>query len=328
MNASRPYGARVIVSTWTEKGDLMRILVTGGAGFIGSHLTDALLAEGHAVTILDNLSTGTKDFLNPAAEFIEADIRDRDALAFLRNGAFDVVYHEAAQTMVPASIDDPYHDADENILGLLSLLEAARRGGVRKIIFSSSAAVYGDNPALPLTEEETPAPASFYGLTKWMTEKYLSLYRTFYGLDYTVLRYSNVYGPRQGAHGEGGVIYIFAKRLAEGKDLTVFGDGGQTRDFINVHDVAAANVAALTRGSGAVCNVSTETEISLNALAADMVRLSGRPAAVVHGPARAGDIYRSCLSNGRARALLGWAPRIPLADGLAETIDFFAAQHQ
>ena len=159
----------------------MNILVTGGAGFIGSHLVDALLSEGHRVTIIDNLSTGTREFISKDAEFIEADIRNRDALSFFKTHHFDAVYHEAAQTMVPASIDDPHFDADENILGLLSILEAARDGGVRKIIFSSSAAIYGDNPALPLTERETPDPTSFYGLTKWMTERYLALYHKLYG---------------------------------------------------------------------------------------------------------------------------------------------------
>ena len=306
----------------------MNILVTGGAGFIGSHLADALLAEGHAVTIIDNLSSGTTEFLPENAEFIEADIRSREALRFLADRRFDVIYHEAAQTMVPASIDDPYHDADENIMGLLSLLEAARAGGVKKIIFSSSAAVYGDSEALPLTEDAEPRPASFYGLTKWMTERYLDLYRRLYGLDYTVLRYSNVYGPRQGAHGEGGVIYIFAKLLAEGAPLTIFGDGGQTRDFINVHDVVSANLAALTRGSGEICNVSTETELSLNTLAETMVRLSGKSVPVRHSEARAGDIYRSCLSHQKARRLLGWAPACDLSDGLAETISFFEKKKQ
>lgn len=305
------------------------ILITGGAGFIGSHLADALLAAGHRVTILDDLSTGTRDFLPKDAEFVEADIRDTDTtLALFRSHHFDVVYHEAAQTMVPASVRDPRHDADENIMGLLSVLEAARAASVRKVVFSSSAAVYGDNTALPLRETETPAPTSFYGLTKWMTEKYLALYHTLYGLDYTVLRYSNVYGPRQGASGEGGVIYIFAKLLAEGSPLTIFGDGGQTRDFINVHDVVSANLAALTKGSGAVCNVSTETEISLNALAEEMVRLSGKTVEIRHEAPRAGDIYRSSLSHTRAKEILGWAPKEALTDGLAETIRFFENIHK
>lgn len=305
------------------------ILITGGAGFIGSHLADALLAAGHNVTILDNLSTGTRDFLPKDSEFVEADIRDRDTVSSLfRTHHFDTVYHEAAQTMVPESIHDPHHDADENIMGLLSVLEAARASDVRKIIFSSSAAIYGDNTALPLAESETPAPTSFYGLTKWMTEKYLALYHTLYGLDYTVLRYSNVYGPRQGASGEGGVIYIFAKLLAEGAPLTIFGDGGQTRDFINVHDVVSANLAALEKGSGTVCNVSTETEISLNALAAEMVRLSGKTVAIRHEAPRAGDIYRSSLSHARAKEILGWAPKETLTDGLGETIRFFENTHK
>lgn len=306
----------------------MNILITGGAGFIGSHLADALLAEGHRVTIIDNLSTGSARFIPEKAEFICADIRDTSSLAFFSDHHFDAVYHEAAQTMVPRSIEDPHFDGDENIMGLLSILEASRKNGVKKIIFSSSAAIYGDNPALPLSEEENPAPASFYGLTKWMTERYLSLYRSLYGLDYTILRYSNVYGPRQGAHGEGGVIYIFAKCLAEGKALTIFGDGSQTRDFINVHDVVSANLCALTKGSGAICNVSTGTEISLNDLAAGMIRLSGKDLPVIHGPERAGDIYRSCLDNRKAEKALQWNPAIPLETGLAETISFFASQHQ
>lgn len=301
----------------------MNILITGGAGFIGSHLADALIAEGHRVTIIDNLSTGTKEFINPEAEFIEADIRDRDALSFFKTHHFDAVYHEAAQTMVPESIKDPHFDADENIMGLLSILETARDTGVRKVIFSSSAAIYGDNPALPLLETETPDPTSFYGLTKWMTEHYLALYHKLYGLDYTILRYSNVYGPRQGAHGEGGVIYIFAKLLAENKPLTIFGDGGQTRDFINVHDVVRANVAALTKGNETTCNVSTETEITMNDLAEKMVHLSGKDIPILHGPIRTGDIYRSSLSHQNAKQILNWEPKMELEQGLKETIQFF-----
>lgn len=304
----------------------MNILVTGGAGFIGSHLCDSLLAAGHRVTIIDNLSTGTPQFIPKDAEFIQADIRDQGSLSFFADHHFDVIYHEAAQTMVPASIENPRFDADENIMGLLSILEMARRHNVKKIIFSSSAAVYGDNVALPLAESEVPAPTSFYGLTKWMTERYLSLYHTLYGLDYTILRYSNVYGPRQGAHGEGGVIYIFAKLLAENKGLTIFGDGTQTRDFINVHDVVSANLAALTEGNEKICNISTETEISLNDLAALMIHLSGKNVPIFHGPERTGDIYRSSLRRKNAERFLSWEPEIPLERGLSETISFFEKQ--
>lgn len=301
----------------------MNILITGGAGFIGSHLADALIEAGHRVTIIDNLSTGTREFINPEAEFIEADIRNQESLSFFKTHHFDAVYHEAAQTMVPESVKDPHFDADENIMGLLSILEAARKNDVRKVIFSSSAAIYGDNPALPLLETEIPAPTSFYGLTKWMTEHYLALYHKLYGLHYTILRYSNVYGPRQGAHGEGGVIYIFAKLLAENQPLTIFGDGTQTRDFINVHDVVRANVAALIKGDQSICNVSTETEISMNDLAAEMVRLSGKNLPILHGPIRMGDIYRSSLSHQNAKTVLGWSPKMDLNKGLEETIQFF-----
>ncbi len=302
----------------------MNICITGGAGFIGSHIADLLIENGHRVTILDNLSSGTTEFINPAAEFIEIDIRQKEEIEeIFASHHFDAVYHEAAQTMVPVSVDNPHFDADENIMGLLSVLEAARKTGTKKVIFASSAAVYGDNPALPLREEEIPAPTAFYGLTKWMTEKYLALYKSLYNLDYTVLRYSNVYGPRQGANGEGGVIYIFAKLLAEGAPLTIFGDGGQTRDFISVFDVAAANVAALTKGSGAICNVSTETQITLNDLAAEMVKQSGKQIEIRHTDPRPGDIYHSILTNGNAKSLLSWEPKMDLAAGLKDTIEFF-----
>mgnify|MGYP005910990925 FL=1 len=326
MKESKPSGAQATASIRTDSGGgILRILVTGGAGFIGSHLVDKLLSLGHEVTVIDNLSAGTGEFLPPQAEFIQADIRDRKTLQDLfEKRKFDVVYHEAAQTMVPVSIKDPSYDADENIMGLLSVLECARATGVRKIIFSSSAAVYGDNPALPLKEKEVPVPESFYGLTKWMTEKYLELYKKLYGLDYTILRYSNVYGPRQGANGEGGVIYIFAKALACGKPITIFGDGSQTRDFISVHDIVAANVAALEKGSGEICNVSTETEISLNELAHEIVTLAGYDDSFIHyTEERTGDIHRSCLSNEKLKSLFGWKPSYNLNDGLKDTLSFF-----
>lgn len=304
----------------------MRILITGGAGFIGSHLADALLQKGHEITILDNLSSGTKKFIPKDAEFIEMDIRSDAVLPLFESHHFDIVYHEAAQTMVPASVDDPKHDADENIMGLLTVLEAARKTGVTKIIFSSSAAIYGDNLKLPLVETEPAAPTSFYGLTKATTESYLSLYHSLFGLDYTVLRYSNVYGPRQGANGEGGVIYLFAQALAQKKKITILGNGLQTRDFISVHDVVAANVAALDKGSGSTCNVSTSTEITIRDLAMKMLHLSSLDDSYIeYGPAREGDIFRSSLSNKRAQELLHWKPQISLEKGLQDTLEFFLA---
>lgn len=302
----------------------MNILITGGAGFIGSHLVDALIKAGHQCTVIDNLSSGTTDFLNPKAEFIQMDIRDPKISEVFASHSFDVIYHEAAQTMVPISIENPHYDADENIMGLLSILENARKHAVKKVIFSSSAAIYGDNISLPLQETEIPAPSSFYGLTKWMTERYLALYKKLYGLSYTVLRYSNVYGPRQGAHGEGGVIYLFASALSKGKPITIFGDGLQTRDFISVHDIVSANLAALTKGDGEILNVSTESEISIKELAEKMILMAGLDKSFIHyKEARTGDIYRSSLSNQKIKEVLGWQPSYSLEEGLQDTLSFF-----
>lgn len=306
----------------------MKILVTGGAGFIGSHLTDALLASGHEVTVLDNLSSGNKDFISPEAEWIQDDIRSPGIEKIFQSHHFDIVFHEAAQTLVPASIANPPADADENIMGLLNILECCRRTHVGKVVFSSSAAVYGDNNALPLHEKESPDPTSFYGLTKWMTERYLALYSRLFHLSYTVLRYSNVYGPRQGSHGEGGVIYIFAKALASQKPMVIFGDGTQTRDFISVHDVVSANLAALNHGDGATVNICTQKETSLSDLTSMMSRITGSSQPVVKSAPREGDIYRSCLSCEKAASLLHWHPSVSLQDGLQETCDYFMQKHQ
>ena len=305
----------------------MKILVTGGAGFIGSHLTDALLSAGLEVTVLDNLSSGNKNFISPHAEYIQEDIRNPDIEKLFLSHHFDAVFHEAAQTLVPVSIENPPLDAEENIMGLLNVLEGCRKSHVGKVIFSSSAAVYGDNKALPLCEDEIPDPTSFYGLTKWMTERYLALYSRLFHFSYTVLRYSNVYGPRQGSHGEGGVIYIFAKALAEKRPVIIFGDGTQTRDFISVHDVVSANLAALTQGSGAVVNICTQEETSLNDLTRMMSEITGSSQPVSRSAPREGDIYRSCLSRGKASAVLHWAPSVSLLHGLQETCEYFQKTH-
>lgn len=302
----------------------MNILITGGAGFIGSHLADALIKLNHNVTIIDNLSSGTKFNVPSEAEFIEADIRTSSISNIFKNHKFDLVFHEAAQTLVPESIKNPYKDADENIMGLINVLESCRQTGVKKIIFSSSAAVYGNNSNLPLSENESLSPTSFYGLTKTTSEKYLNLYYEYFGIHYTILRYSNVYGPRQGANGEGGVIYIFAKALAENKPINIFGDGNQTRDFISVHDIVEANIAAITNGNEKILNISTETETTLNELANKMINLSKKDKNLIHyKKPRNGDIYRSCLSNKNAVAELNWKPKISLDKGLIETISYF-----
>ncbi len=301
----------------------MNILITGGAGFIGSHIAETLIENHHNVTILDNLSTGNKKFIPEGAEFINDDIRSSSIESLFRSRHFDAVYHEAAQLLVPVSIADPKFDADENIMGMLNILEAARKNGVRKIIFSSSAAVYGDNPNLPLTETEPPEPASPYGLTKWMTENYLKLYHRLYGLNYTILRYSNVYGPRQGSSGEGGVIYHFAKALAKGEPVTIYGDGKATRDFIFVRDVAAANLEALDKADNRIMNISSNSEISIHDLALRMIRISGKTVPVIYKPARAGDILHSRLSNEEAEKRMKWTPRTSVDIGLESVNRYF-----
>lgn len=306
----------------------MRVLVTGGAGFIGSHLVRLLLALGHEVTVLDNLSTGVREHL-PADGFAFWELDDRvpEARARIAAGHFDAVVHLAGQTMVDASIRDPHFDASENVLGTVNVLEAARASGVKRVIFASTAAAYGnvEENLLPLREELPLEPLSFYGLTKVMVERYLALYHDLYGLDYVVLRFANVYGERQGDKGEGGVISIFAKRVAKGEPLTIFGDGGQTRDFIYAGDIANGIVRALTtEHPNTAYNLSTQTETSLNALVAIFGRAVGREIHPAHQPAREGDIYRSMLANEKAKVLMGWQPAVSLEEGLRRTVAYFA----
>ena len=303
----------------------MNILVTGGAGFIGSHLTDALVEEGHHVVIADNLSTGTKNNVNSQAEFHEFDIRDKEKLAQLFDeGHFDIVFHEAAQTMVPYSMDHPMEDADLNVMALLGILENCRRCHVKKVIFSSSAAVYGDNTNVPLKEDEPLQPTSFYGLTKIIAEKYLKLYHDVFGLNYAILRYSNVYGERQGSNGEGGVVYVFSKAIVQGEGLTIFGDGEQSRDFVYVKDIARANVAAMAEDVPCgIYNISTKIETTVNALKEILIYFAHASVDVAYEEARSGDIFRSSLDNSKAEEQLHWRPKTKLLPGLMATYSYF-----
>lgn len=302
----------------------MKICVTGGAGFIGSHLVDALVVQGHDVTVIDNLSTGCKSFVSSQVEFYEMDIRDAAIEELFVSKKFDYVFHEAAQTMVNVSMDNPKEDCDINLMGLINILEACRKTGVKKIIMPSSAAVYGDLTTLPLQEDMNGVPSSFYGLTKLTTESYLKLYQENFNLPFICLRYSNVYGPRQGNGGEGGVVSIFCKQLQKGKNLTIFGDGEQTRDFIYVHDVVDANLACLDKTDAqGIYNVSTNTAVSVNQLAEELIKASKKNVKINYEEPRQGDIKHSRLDTSKSIKDLEWEAKVSIEEGLDRTFAYF-----
>lgn len=295
----------------------MKVLVTGGAGFIGSHIVDLLLQSDIQVTILDNLSAGSFNNINPGAIFLKKDIRDENLTELFTRERFDYVIHQAAQTTVANSLVDPYYDCDVNIRGLINLLEASRLTGVKRIIFASSAAVYGDTAILPIHEGCKKRPVSFYGESKLTGEHYLNLYYEHFNLEYVALRYGNVYGERQGDSGEGGVISIFLNRLVASQGLTVYGDGNQTRDFIYVKDVAAANYQALfAQSANRSYNISTMKETSLQELIELLIQIAGKQPEVTNNAARDKDIRRSVLDNQAAVNELHWQPTYTLREGL------------
>lgn len=295
----------------------MKILVTGGAGFIGSHITAKLLQEECQVVVIDNLSTGLRENVPIGVKFIEMDICSDKMLDVFASERFDAIIHLAAQTMVPVSLEKPDYDCLVNILGTVNVVEACRKTGVKRVVFASSAAVYGNVGNVPILESAGTIPTSFYGLSKLVVEQYLELYHEKYGLEYVILRYANVYGERQGDGGEGGVISIFTRKIWETEQLTVFGDGGQTRDFIYAGDVAAANwLALIVADANNVFNISTQTETSVNELINMMQSISNKTVKMSNAPVREGDIYRSTLANKKACEKLGWKPEILLHDGL------------
>jgi UDP-glucose 4-epimerase len=296
--------------------------VTGGAGFIGSHTVDALVAAGHEVTVLDDLSTGSVANLNPAAPFHQADITDSAVDRLLADLRPEVICHNAAQISVSTGQADPLRDLNVNAAGTLRLLEHARRAGCR-FVHASSAAVYGEPEAIPVTEDHPTRPINNYGVSKLAVEHYLAAYARNYGLSYAALRYANVYGPRQNAAGEAGVVAIFCERIARGGRPTIDGDGRQTRDFVFVRDVAAANVAAAASSASGVFNVGTGGETDVNTLFNAIANALGAPIEPARGPAREGDIYRSVLDPTRAAEVLGWRAEVDLARGLQETVRWF-----
>ena len=302
----------------------MKILVTGGAGFIGSNIADAYVDAGHEVLVLDDLSSGKKENVPAAARFVLCDIGSDTAGEAIRTFRPEVVNHHAAQINVRASVADPGFDATVNILGTIRLLEACRQYGVRKFIFASSGgAGYGEQENFPADESHPLQPVSPYGAAKMSAELYLYFYRAQYGLDFTSLRYANVYGPRQDPHGEAGVVAIFCERLLKGQAAIVNGDGEQTRDYIYVGDVVRANLGALERGGGRAINIGTGIETSVNAIFRILRDLSGSPQEEIHGPAQPGEQRRSCLENLLALTELGWYPETALEEGLARTLSFF-----
>ncbi len=300
-----------------------RILVTGGAGFIGSHIVEALLAEGYKVAVVDDLSTGKRENVPSAARFYQCDICSPELEAVFADFEPDKIIHAAAQVRVTISLEKPQVDARVNILGSLHVLELARRFRCSRIVYSSSAAVYGNPQYLPVDEAHPLNPISPYGISKHTAEHYLHMYRELYGLDYVVLRYSNVYGPRQDSSGEGGVVAVFTDRLLTGKPPVIYGDGGQTRDFIYVKDVARVNVLALKAGSGGIFNVSTQTETSVNELLKLIQMEIGGSGEVIYEKERPGEIRRSFLSNRELVRTFNWHPEVDLKTGLRETVAEF-----
>lgn len=301
----------------------MKILITGGAGFIASHIQDAYIAAGHEVAVVDNLVSGNKRNLNSQAKFYEEDINSPKIQEIFKSFKPDLVNHHAAQMDVRRSVSDPSYDAQVNVLGFINLLEAAKNNGVSKFIFASSGgAIYGEQDYFPADEKHLRKPASPYGLTKLVGEEYLALYERLYGIQHVALRYANIYGPRQNPHGEAGVVAIFCQKLLAGQIPVINGDGKQTRDYVFVSDIVKANVTALNPQLTGIYNIGTGLESDVNDLADILAKLAGK-GHFEHGPAKAGEQRRSVIDASQASKILNWKPEVKLDEGLKQTFDWF-----
>jgi UDP-glucose 4-epimerase len=302
----------------------MKILITGGAGFIGSHVADALVDAGHEVHVLDNLSTGARENVPTQASLHVLDIRSTEAADLVRSERFDTLIHHAAQLDVRASVADPRYDADVNVGGFLNLMEAGRQSGLKKVIFASTGgAIYGEPTYTPQDEFHEQRPISPYGITKFTAEKYLYYYSYQFNIDAVCLRYANVYGPRQNAHGDAGVVAIFARKMMEGEQPTINGTGQQTRDYVFVLDVVRANLRALEYDGSGVFNIGTSKETTVGVLFDTLNRLTDARLERTYGPGKPGEQQRSVLSYERAQRDLGWTPEVSLEDGLSQTVAWF-----
>lgn len=304
----------------------MRVIVTGGAGFIGSHVIEAYLAKGHEILVVDSLwehGGGKRANVPDGVEFVQMDIRDKALSGIFDRFRPDIVNHHAAQHSVAISSRDPIFDADVNIIGLLNILENASRTGVKKVIFASSGATFGNPPSLPINDATPQRPTSPYGISKMIAEHYLRFYKAERGIDFTALRYGNVYGPRQDASGEAGVIAIFIGAFLRNQGVRIDSDGEQTRDYVYAGDVARANLLALERGGGECYAIGTGVKTSVNQLYKNLVAITGFEAPVTRAPKRVGDATDAQFDSSRATAELGWAPDVQLEDGMRQTYEYF-----
>ncbi len=305
----------------------MNVLVTGGAGFIGSNVVDAFINEGHNVIILDNFSSGKDENVNPKATVYRMDIQDAAVENIFRDEKIEVMCHHAAQMDVRRSVADPKFDALVNVLGFLNLMEAGRKHGLKKVLFASTGgAIYGEQDYFPADEQHPNRPLSPYGITKLTTEKYIFFYKEIYGIDHVILRYANIYGPRQNPHGDAGVVAIFSLKMLNGEQPIINGDGKQTRDYVFVGDVVKANVLALSYNGSTIFNIGTGIETDVNQLFSYIKKLTGSNVEEKHIPAKAGEQMRSVISSKKINEMLGWKPTVTVEEGLKKTVEFFKSK--